>query len=89
MKINTIKPWFGERHNVFMPISWQGWLITLILILILIIDVVYLYNSTLYFNDFKLFDIILFVVIICYFLVSLLTSEYHLLDKEEEGFLYI
>jgi len=76
MKINTLKPWFGERRIGFTPICWQGWLVTVILILIILIDVVYLYNSTLYFYKSTLFNIILIVAVTCYLLVALLTSEY-------------
>lgn len=79
MKRITKEPWFGKRRIGwgFSPIIWQGWVATLILILIALLDDMYFYKTT-------LFGIILIIAVICYLVVALLTSEYldDPLDKE-------
>ncbi|WJI10478.1 hypothetical protein FGU46_10445 [Methanobacterium sp. CWC-01] len=67
----TKEIWFRKRRLGwgFSPVTWQGWLVTLILVLILILDAMYLYKST-------LFGIILVVAIIGYIILAFLTSEY-------------
>ena len=84
MKKIAKKPWFGKRRVGWglIPISWQGWVVTLILILIILLDVVYLYNATLYFYNSDLFNIILMVAVICYMIVALLTSPYLEVDTD-------
>jgi len=43
----TKEPWFGKRRVGWglTPKSWQGWVVTLILILILILDSTYFYKT--------------------------------------------
>ncbi|MGB9201778.1 hypothetical protein [Methanobacterium sp.] len=76
----TKEPWFAKRRIGWglTPKSWQGWVITLILILILILDGIYFYNTA-------LFVIILIIAIICYLIVAFLTSEFlsYPLNEEE------
>jgi len=77
----TKEPWFGKRRVGWglTPKSWQGWVVTLILILILILDSTYFYKTRF------LFVIILIVAILCYLIVAFLTSEFlsYSMDKEE------
>ncbi|MGB7970094.1 MAG: hypothetical protein WCF28_11055 [Methanobacterium sp.] len=76
----TKEPWFAKRRIGWglTPKSWQGWVITLILILILILDGIYFYKTA-------LFVIILIIAIICYLIVAFLTSEFlsYPLNEEE------
>jgi hypothetical protein len=55
----TKEPWFAKRRIGWglNPQSWQGWVLTLILMLILILDGLYFYKSV-------IFLIILIVAII-------------------------
>lgn len=41
MKRMTEKPWFGKKTVGWgaAPITWQGWVVTLVLVLIIIADV--------------------------------------------------
>ncbi len=80
MKRITKEPWFGKRRLGFgfNPITWQGWVLTLILVLILLLD------SNLYLYNIILFGIILIVAIICFIIVALLTSEYLSYPQDEE-----
>jgi hypothetical protein len=79
MKRITKEPWFGKRRIGwgFNPITWQGWVLTLILILILLLDSMYFYKTI-------LFGIILIVTIICYIVVALITSEFLSYPQNEE-----
>ncbi len=79
MKRITKEPWFGKRRIGwgFNPITWQGWVLTLILILILLLDSMYFYKTI-------LFGIILIVAIICYIVVALITSEFLSYPQNEE-----
>ena len=67
----TKEPWFAKRRIGWglSPQSWQGWVLTLILILIIILDGIYLYNTI-------FFVIILGVAIICYLIIAFMTSEF-------------
>jgi ACR3 family arsenite efflux pump ArsB len=75
----TKEPWFGKRRIGWglNPESWQGWVLTLILILIFILDGLYFYKTV-------LFVIILIVPIICYLIVAFLTSEFFSYSRDEE-----
>jgi len=66
----TKKPWFGERKYGwgFRPINWQGWVSVLVLILIIALDVVYLFNSI-------FFIIVLIAAIFIFMMVGMLKSE--------------
>lgn len=79
MKRITKEPWFGKRRLGwgFTPTTWQGWVLTLILILILLLDSMYFYKTI-------LFGIILIVAIICYIVVALITSEFLSYPQNEE-----
>jgi hypothetical protein len=74
----TKEPWFGKRRIGWglTPISVQGWVVTLIFILIVLLDAIYVYKTT-------LFVIILIVAVICYLAVALLTSTYLRADTDE------
>ncbi len=75
----TREPWFSKRRIGWglNPSSWQGWVLTLILILIIILDGVYLYKTV-------LFVIILTVAVICYLIVAFLTSEFLSYPQDDE-----
>ena len=74
----TKEPWFGKRRIGWglNPQSWQGWVLTLILFLILILDGLYFYKTV-------LFVIILIVAIIFYLIVAFLTSEFLSYSRDE------
>ena len=76
----TKEPWFAKRRIGWgmNPQSWQGWVLTLILILIILLDGIYLYKTV-------LFIIILVIAIICYLIIAFLTSEFlsYPLDEED------
>lgn len=76
----TKEPWFAKRRIGWglNPQSWQGWVLTLILILIIILDWRYFYKTV-------LFLIILIVGIIFYLIIAFLTSEFlsYPIDDEE------
>jgi hypothetical protein len=70
MKRIINEPWFGKKSIGWglTPITWQGWVVTLLLILIIILDISYFHKSI-------IGIIILFMAIIGYILIAFLTSE--------------
>ncbi len=69
MKRITKKPWFGEKNVGWgpRPITWQGWIVTLLLILTVILDFLYLRLS--------ITAIIIFIVaLIVFFVITLSTG---------------
>jgi hypothetical protein len=76
----TKESWFGKRRIGWglNPQSWQGWVITLILLLILLLDGVYFYKTKF------LFVIILLIAIICYLIMAFLTSDFLSYPIDEE-----
>ncbi len=78
----TKEPWVGKRRIGwgFNPITWQGWVLTLILVLILVLDSMYFYKTI-------FFWVILIIAIICFILVALITSEYLSYPQDEEEFI--
>lgn len=76
----TKESWFGKRRIGWglNPQSWQGWVITLILLLILLLDGVYFYKTKF------LFIIILLIAIICYLIIAFLTSDFLSYPIDEE-----
>jgi hypothetical protein len=75
----TKEAWFGKRRIGWglNPQSWQGWVLTLILILIILLDGIYFYKTL-------LFVIILIVAIICYLIVAFLTSDFFNYPMDEK-----
>lgn len=70
MKRITNEPWFSERQIGWgwAPITWQGWVVTLILVLIIVLDTQYLIKNPIFF-------IIIFVLAVLGFsIVALLTG---------------
>ena len=69
MKRITKEPWFGEKYIGWglKPVTWQGWVVTLILLLIILLDARYFLNTT-------LFVIILIAAVIGYLVVAFLTG---------------
>lgn len=81
MKRITKEPWFGKRRIGWgwTPITWQGWIITLILILIILVDAKYLAQTPV------LLIIVLVIATIGFIIIALLTGGKpgsELLDKE-------
>jgi hypothetical protein len=70
MKKIVKEPWFGKKRIGWGPAprTWQGWILTLIMLLIVISDVAYFRRS--------ITTIIIFVVAVVGFLIiAFLTSE--------------
>jgi hypothetical protein len=64
------KPWFGERKYGwgFRPITWQGWVSVLVLILAIALDAIYLAN-TIFFIPALIAAVFIFLIL------SMLKSE--------------
>jgi len=64
------KPWFGERKYGwgFRPITWQGWVSVLVLILAIALDAMYLTNTI-------FFIPVLIATVFIFLIVSMLKSE--------------
>ncbi len=70
MKRLTKKPWFGKKYFGWglRPVSREGWLVTFVFILIIIINAFYFRNSPI--------NIIIFIVaIVAYILTAILTGD--------------
>ena len=65
------KPWFGERKNGwgFRPITWQGWVSVLVLVLVIVLDAIYLANNHI------ILIIVLIATLFIFLIVSMLKSE--------------
>jgi len=63
MKKIVKEPWFGKKRIGWgpAPSTWQGWIVTLIMLLIVIIDVAYFRRS--------IITIIIFIVAVVGFLI--------------------
>jgi preprotein translocase subunit SecG len=53
MKRITNEPWFGKKTIDWglSPITWQGWVVTVFLILIIILDISYFHKTIIEYNS--------------------------------------
>jgi hypothetical protein len=82
MKRITKEPWFGNKTVGWglSPVSWQGWVVTLILVLIVVMDVLYIHRILINL-------IIIIMAIVGFYMVLILTSELPTLTFRQKIFL--
>lgn len=70
MKRITKESWFGNKHIGWglSPITWQGWIVTLIFLLIIIMDILYVHRIL-------ISIIIIIMAIVGFYLTLILTSD--------------
>jgi hypothetical protein len=80
MKRITQKSWFGKKIVGYgpAPVAWQGWIVTLLLILTVILDFLYFRMS--------ITTLIIFIVsLIVFFVIAILTGWKPGMDRKKIG----
>lgn len=82
MKRITKESWFSNKHISWglSPITWQGWVVTLIFLLIIMMDILYVHRII-------ISSIILIVAIVGFYLTLILTSEMPAMTFRQKLFL--